>query len=434
MKRKFWKPLLSLLLVVLLGIGMIGDLSVAAASSVPIVSYGALILAAQMDVAVSGMVGNDVEFSAEVFARGPNLSRIEYVTIGSAPAVSAGELLLGATRVVAGQTISGENLSHMVFSAASDDIRQASFSFYVNGSGIPLICNVYLLTEENATPTVGMAPELSLSVSTYKDISAYGTLSAYDPEGDAIRFEIVSYPKNGALQMIDAGRGTYVYTPSTGYVGKDSFSYVARDVYGNYSCSATVDLAVAVAGTSVTYADMADSDAYNDALLLTEAGIMSGTQVGTLYYFYPNDSVSRAEFLVMAMNAAGITDPPACEETVFADDALIAPTMKGYIDMAYTLGYVNGRTVDGELCFLPNDEINRAEAAVMLGNLVGLSDVAVTPVFTDTSEIPVWARDAVYSLYSVGIMNSRDGYISPTSAVSREQAAEMLAAVMAYVK
>jgi hypothetical protein len=108
--------------------------------------------------------------------------------------------------------------------------------------------------------------------------------------------------------------------------------------------------------------------------------------------------------------------------------------MKGYVEMAYSLGYINGKTVDGELCFMPNAPINRAEAAVMLGNLVGLSDVAVTPVFADTSEIPVWARDAVYSLYSVGILNSRDGYIAPTATVTREQSAEMLAAVMAYVK
>ena len=433
MKRMLFGRVFPLLLAAALLAGGVVGVS-AAEKAIPIVSYGVGVLAADMDVAVSAMVGNPVEFSEEVFCRGLNLSRIRYITLESVPSVGAGELLLGSTRVVAGQTVTGENLAHMTFAAASEDIRQASFSFYVNGGGVPLICNMYLLAEENATPTVGMAPELSLAVSTYRGIATYGKLSAYDADGDSLRFEIVSYPKNGAVRMLESGDGSYVYTPSTGYVGRDSFSYVARDTYGNYSSAATVSLEISVAGTSVTYADMMHSDAYSEALRLTEAGIMSGTQVGSLYYFYPEENVSRAEFLVMAMNAAGITDPPACSETSFADDGEILPSMKGYVEMAYSLGYINGKTVDGELCFMPNAPINRAEAAVMLGNLVGLSDVAVTPVFADTSEIPVWARDAVYSLYSVGILNSRDGYIAPTATVTREQSAEMLAAVMAYVK
>ena len=233
--------------------------------------------------------------------------------------------------------------------------------------------------------------------------------------------------------MVDAEEGSYVYTPENGYVGSDRFTYVARDLYGNYSRSATVELKVALSGTSVTYVDMLDSDAYSDAIFLTEAGIMSGSQVGSLYYFYPKETVSRVEFLVMAMNAVGITEPPTCDATVFADDAAIAPTMKGYVDMAYSLGYINGSVENGALSFLPDQPIRRAEAAVILGNIVGLSEVAVTPTFADTSEIPAWARDAVYSLYSVGILNSRDGYISPTSEITREQTAEMLAAVMAYV-
>lgn len=406
----------------------------ASSKPIPVISYGISVLSARMDVAVFGMVGNCVEFSEEVFCRGLNLSSVDYITVTSIPSVAAGELLLGSTRVVSGQTIAGKNLVHLNFSASDDTIRQTSFSFTANGNGIPLICNIYLLSETNAAPTVGMAPELSLSVSTYRDISAYGKLSAYDSDGDPIVYEIVSYPQRGAILLTDAAEGTYVYTPNTGYVGSDSFSYVARDMYGNYSRSATVQLKISLSGTSVTYADMENSDAYSDALFLTEKGIMSGTQVGSLYYFYPTQSVSRVEFLVMAMNASGIIDPPTIEQTVFADDGRIASTMKGYVEMAYSLGYVNGRLVDGELCFLPEEPIQRAEAAVILGNIVGLSDVPVTPVFTDTSEIPVWAKDAVYSLYSVGILNSRDGYISPTSSLTREQAAEMLAAVMAYLK
>ncbi len=385
-------------------------------------------------MAISAPVGNDVVFSEDAFARALNLSRIDYITVRSLPETSAGELLLGSTRVAVGQTISGANLGYLTFCAAAEDLTRASFTFTANGGAIPMRCNVYLLDEVNYTPTVSIVPALSLSVSTHKGLSAYGTLSAYDPDGDALVYEIVSYPQNGALDLQDRTSGSYVYTPNAGYTGGDCFTYVARDPYGNYSAAATVDLKVTLAGTSVTYADMKDSAAYNAALTMTEKGVMSGTQVGNQYYFYPESSVSRVEFLVMAMNAAGITDVPACETTVFADDADIPESMKGYVAAAYEMKYISGSLNEGRLCFLPNEEITRAQAAVMLSNIVGLCDVPVTPTFADRSEIPVWASEAIYSLNAAGIMNSQAGYISPTAKITRAQTAQMLTAAMEYVE
>ncbi|MBQ9131257.1 MAG: S-layer homology domain-containing protein [Clostridia bacterium] len=398
----------------------------------PVVSYGLQVLSAKTDMAMSAPVGNDIVFSEDAFARALNLSKVTSITIRSLPAVTEGELLLGSTRIAQGQTVSAANLPYMSFEPASADVAVASFTFVANEGSIPMVCRMYQLSSPNYTPTVSMASGLSLNVSTYKDLRAYGTLSAYDPDGDTPVFEIVSYPKNGSVRLEDATLGTYVYTPEKGFVGSDAFSYVARDRYGNYSASATVKLKVAPSGTSVTYADMQDSTAYNAALALTESGIMSGKQVGNTYYFYPNEGVRRVEFLVMAMHAAGITEVPKAQQTVFADDADIPENMKGYVAAAYTLGYVNGTNVEGELCFLPNEEITRAQAAVILGNIVGISDVAVTPTFADASEIPVWAKDAIYSLNAVGIMTAMDGNISPTAKLTREQTALLLAAVMAY--
>lgn len=411
-----------------------GTLSGAAAETeIPVVSYGLNVLSAATDVAVSAPVGNEVVFSADVFERGLNLSRVDYITVKSIPANTAGELLLGSTRVAAGQTISAENLPYMTFCGATEEPITATFTFTANGGATPMVCNVYLVDETNYTPTVSMASGLSLNVSTHKGLSAYGTLSAYDPDGDSLIYEVVSYPQNGSLRLTDRAMGTYVYTPSSGYVGSDSFSYVARDKYGNYSAAATVNLKVTVSGTSVTYADMEGSQAYNAALTLTESGVMSGTQVGNQYYFYPEKSVTRAEFLVMAMNAVGITEVPACDATVFADDTDIPESMKGYVATAYEMKYISGSLSDGKLCFLPNEEITRAQAAVILSNIVGLCDVAVTPTFADHSEIPVWASDAIYSLNAAGIMGSMDGYISPVSKITRAQTAQMLAAAMEYV-
>ena len=237
-----------------------GSFSILAASAeLPVVSYGVNVLAAKTDMAVSAPIGNEVVFSADAFARALNLSKVDYITVKSVPSAEQGELLLGSTRVAAGQTVSAENLPYMTFCAATDGAVHASFTFAANGSPTAVVCNIYLLDEVNYTPTVSMASSLSLNRSTYKGLAVHGTLSAYDPDGDGLIFEIVSYPKNGSVKLTDASLGSYIYTPSSGYVGSDSLTYVARDKYGNYSAAATVRFQVAVSGTSVTYVDMQDS-------------------------------------------------------------------------------------------------------------------------------------------------------------------------------
>ncbi len=418
----------------LLAVGMCACFLVpakAAVAATPVVSYGMSVLAAATDVAVSAPAGNDIVFSADVFARGLNLSRVQYITVCSLPSETDGELLLGATRVAVGQTISEANLSHLCF-APADGVARASFTFSANGSATPLVCNLYLLEGRNTTPTVSMAPKLALEASTYRDMALAGTVSAYEPDGDDMVFEIVTYPQNGSVLLTDAEIGAYTYKPAAGYAGSDSFSYVARDRYGNYSAKATVVLNVEVCGTSVVYADLEDPSETLAAMKVTEAGIMSGTQVGDGTYFYPNRTLSRVEFLVMAMKAAGIESVPECESTVFADDAQIPAGMKGYVAAAYQLGLINGSDVEGSLCFLPEDSITRAQAAVILHRLVGEHEVSVLPVFADSDAIPSWAREAIYSLNAGGILTSEAGYISPDATLTRGMAARLLAAQMEY--
>lgn len=394
-----------------------------------VLSHGVQILSTSTEMAVWGHRGNDVLFEAEDFSRNLNLSRINYIQVQSLPADTEGELLMGSVRVTAGQVISGENLAHLCFAAAEDSITKASFTFTANGSATAITCNVYLLDGANYAPTVSMASGATLQMSTYRDREVHGRLTAYDPDGDALVFEIVEAPQNGSILLTDRAEGTYVYAPRGGFTGSDEFSYVARDVYGNYSSATTVKLHIVTAGTAVTYVDMADSKAANAAIALTEAGVMSGTQIGNQHFFYPERTVTRAELLIMAMNAAGITDVPACEKTGFDDDADISSAMKGYVSAAYTMGYISGTLKEGKLCFLPNEEINRAEAAVMICAILGEESSGVVPTFSDGAEIPVWAQESIYTLNNLGVMDATDGYISPTSALTREQAALALQAV-----
>ena len=190
--------------------------------STEVMSYGMNVLAAQTDMAVSGYLGNEVCFTAEDFARNLNLSRVDSITVRALPADTEGELLLGSSRVAVGQTISAANIPYLCFVPYDDTVTHAAFALTANTLTSPIVCHVYLLAKENYTPTLGMAPDLSLNVSTFAELDTHGTLSAYDPDGDAMVFEIVKYPQNGAVRLTDREAGTYIYTPNRDFTGADS--------------------------------------------------------------------------------------------------------------------------------------------------------------------------------------------------------------------
>lgn len=398
------------------------------------VSHGLYVIAEENSMAMAGIKGNKISFDADDFARAMNLSGVDSITVTEVPPTADGELLVGSTVVNKGQTISGANIALMSYNARSANSAVSYFRFKVEDSSYDIKCNLYMLDSINNSPTLSIVPETSLNVSTHKNITLYGALPAYDPEGDEIKIEIVSYPSYGILHLTDTASGSYTYTPSSEYTGKDSFTYVARDKYGNYSASKTVNLTVNKRSTAVEYVDMTSSPLYNAALTVTEAGIMSGTQVGSTSYFYPAKTVSRADFLVMAMHSIGIKDISDSAQTVFHDDSDIPSYAKGYIATAYELGYIKGTYEDGKLCFLPNDPISRAEAAVIVCNMVEVATPTITPTFNDSGDIPAFAATAVSSLNYMGILEAEGGNISANADLTRGEAAQILSLVIQLSK
>ncbi len=403
-------------------------------SANPPVSPALCVIAEDNGMAMSGLIGSDICFEAEDFARALNVSSIKQITITEAPSTAAGELRVGGTVVTSGQTISAASLSRMTYTARSSESTRATFRFSTEGSGYDMPCELYLLSKSNASPTLSQVPENYLNVSTHRNITLYGSLPCYDPEGDTTRIEIVSYPQKGTLTLTDKSIGEYTYTPTSGYSGEDSFEYVARDIYGNYSASAKVSLKITKPTVSISFDDMESSPYYNAALTMAEAGVMSGTSVGSDTYFYPEASVSRGEFVVMLMHTIGMQDIPEVTSTVFADDAQIPEYMKDYIAAAHSLGYIKGVQTENGMCFEANRAITRAEAAVMLGNILNLSTPTVLPVFADSADIPVWAAPSFYSLTSVGVFSATNGNISPLESLCRGDAALILSNLMNYMQ
>ena len=422
-------------LPLLLIFSVICSLSLGATTSQQPVSPGLQILAEEYSMAMAGIRGNAISLDGEDFARAVNLSHVSSITVTRAPATTDGELRVGNTVLMGGQTVSGTGLSQLTYVASSSDITTSSFRFTVNDSPVEMTCHLYLLDRVNHCPTLSMVPKTALNVSTHRNITLFGTLPCYDPEGDETRIEIVSYPETGILMLTDRTKGEYTFTPGENYSGKDSFTYVARDCYGNYSASATVSLTVTKPETSVVYADLEGTPLHNAALTMTEREVMSGTPVGERTFFYPDLEVSRGELVVMAMRALGMTEMATVEKSVFADDGTLSGETRSYLAAAYDLGYIKGeRGEDGALYVHADRTVTRAEAAVIVGNMIDAAIPTLTPTFSDASDIPAWAASSVYSLHSLGILTAEGDAISPLDPMTRGEVAQMLSALMIHVE
>lgn len=392
------------------------------------VSYGLDVVADDCMIQFAGISGSPLNFSEEKFACAMNLSQVDEIEIVSLPSTDCGTLYLGNALVECGQTVSKNSIELLSYEMIGDvpADKEASFKIKVNGSGYEIVCCLYMLDELNTSPTLSDVPAISLNVETYRGVDAKGILSGYDFEGDILTYEIVSYPDNGCIKIIDKHSGEYVYMPKSDYTGQDSFTYVVKDQYGNYSASAKVNVKVSAPYSDITYNDLVGNDNYNYALNMTERNVMNGERVGDYYYFRPDSEVSRIDFIVNAMKMLGIDNLPSVEKTVFADDEKIGAEVKGYISLAYSKEYISGISENGQLYFKPDEPITIAEAAVVLSNMIGYSEYETAPAFANSEEIPTWSKQAVMSLRALGVIELPNDAIFENTNVSRSQMAKLL--------
>ncbi len=200
----------------------------------------------------SGIAGEPICFSAADFKQALCVSTLDAVTVTALPDKKEGVLTYRGLRVTEGQTIAAASLGELKFTPADIYVARASFAFTAGSlaGGEELSATLHFHERINYAPTAG---EASFTAATPKNTEMRGALSGADPEGDALTYLVVAYPKRGTLCITDSASGDFVYTPRAGYTGKDVFSYVVRDEYGNYSEVATVKITV-----SKTRADTAE--------------------------------------------------------------------------------------------------------------------------------------------------------------------------------
>ncbi len=430
MKRK-----ISCLFLCIVMLAALCALAVLPASAYVRISYGVDCLSSEAELVKGALRGEEVRFSEVDFKQALGISRVSSLTILSLPPATDGTLRFDGESVVSGQVLSRGEISRLSFAPASDELDATTFDFCVNTEAgtTALACTIRIADRINYAPTV-VRDGGRLSVETQKNIAVYGQMRATDPEGDALTYRVISYPKKGALAVLDDTSGEFRYTPRAGMTGRDSFTFVARDAYGNYSYPATVSLSVSANGSLSCYADMMGNPAHHAALTLAEKKILLGSLEGDAMYFHPEEGLTRGEFLVMAMKAAGISASSGVEKTWFDDDAEISDAIKPYVATAQLYGYVNGAFDGTGLYFRPNDKISRAEAAVILYNLAELGTPTELPVFADASDVPVWARMPAAVLCEAGILSTDGGNLRADEDLTRAECAAALYAMMTYEK
>ncbi len=273
---------------------------------------------------------------------------------------------------------------------------------------------------DNAAP---IAEDLSLT--TYKNVAVEGQCAAVDPEGDLITFRLADKPARGEVELSEDG--SFRYTPFENKKGKDSFSYVAVDANGNESQPATVKILIEKQSTKVTYSDMAESPAHYAALRLAERGVYVGSSIGGTWCFSPDETVSRGEFLAMAMTCAGVDALEGVTATGFYDDDGIPAWTRGYVSAALMGGTVQGyQNGAGQVVFDAARPVTAAEAAVMVDRLLRTGDVAMGEA-ADSELVPTWASQAVANMTAVGVAPAGVPLSEP---LTRGEAAEMLSAML----
>lgn len=167
--------------------------------------------------------------------------------------------------------------------------------------------------------------------------------------------------------------------------------------------------------------------------LLSDLGIVSGFPDKS---FRPNNSVTRAEFLKIVMEALDIPqDTPA---TPSFTDIKTTDWFYGYVEGAVKAGIISGFP---DNTFRPNKAVTRAEASKILVIALGKEGEAtsrseseqnsILSAFTDQASILSWARPYVAQAVQDSIFQGfPDSTFRPNNSITRAEAATVVARVI----
>ncbi|MBR5322340.1 MAG: S-layer homology domain-containing protein [Clostridia bacterium] len=390
------------------------------------VSPALAVITEELNMKKSGLVNSTLHFDYQDFRDFLSVSKLDSITVNTLPSVFEGTIYLGEVPVIANQTINKSDMNKLSFVPASSDVSTASFRFSANNISCEssVKCSLFLFDKLNTAPVITQNVITSEKLTTKKNIMVYSTVNATDMENDELFFEVATEPKHGIVRFVDARKGTFTYTPALNYTGKDSFEFSASDVYGNTSEKVSIEIKIENNPADTFYSDMISREEHLDAVKADSYGIMSGQLVNGQMCFCPENTPTKAEFLQMTLKALGLNADMIAVDTSFTDDSDIPLSLKGYVAYAAGKGYIEGTKTENGVFFYPNSPITRAEAAVLINNIINVEGTASSISFSDSDTIPSWAQEDIDTLAELNIMEAlSDGSYSPNTSVTNAQAA-----------
>ena len=316
------------------------------------------------------------------------------ICITNLPDPKTGTVLLGSRVLRAGDILTANQLAQMTFSPLrTQDDATATVTYlpiYENRVAPSATMTISIRGKEDKAP---VAEDSTLE--TYKNLPNDGKLSVADPEEQSLTYTLIRNPRRGEVTIRDDG--TFTYTPKKNKVGVDSFVFTATDPAGNVSREATVTVQILKPIDSRQYADTVGMDCRFEAEWLKNTGLFTGEMIGGENCFFPDRTVSRGDFVAMAVKALDIPLENG-DETVVASD--VPQWLRPYVGAAIRSGLLEGWPQSETGSFDAGSPITGAEAAVMLQNALSLS---AKQTVSAQEEIPVWAADALTVLQQHGV-------------------------------
>lgn len=335
------------------------------------------------------------------------------ICITGLPDPETGTVMLGQRVVRSGDILTAQQVAQMTFAPLRTQTdTQATVTYlpiYENRVAPAAQMTISIRGKEDKPP---VAQDSTLE--TYRNLPNQGTLRAEDPEGEPMTYTLLRQPRKG--EVVLGEDGSFQYTPKKNKVGVDSFSFTATDPAGNVSREATVTVQILKPTDARQYADTAGTDCRFEAEWLKNSGLFSGETVSGQWCFCPEKTVSRGQFLAMAVKALDIPLQEPEAETLPAD---VPQWLRPYVAAALRSGLLAHWPQTQTGGFEPDAPVTGAQAAVLLQNALALQSQSNFAQNTQP-DVPVWAQDALAVMAENGIQ------LPGNESLTRGQAAKTL--------
>ncbi|OPH59050.1 hypothetical protein BC351_22245 [Paenibacillus ferrarius] len=243
-----------------------------------------------------------------------------------------------------------------------------------------------------------------------------GNLTASILPANATNHKVIWESSNSGIAQVNESGQVMGISPGTAVIS-------AKTIDGGYSATSQITVLKGTATQgSAPFTDTNGHWANKEIAKAYELHIVNGYPDFT---FRPDGSVTRAEFVVMLMNA--LKPEVQGAELTFQDKSEIAVWAEKAISQTVQLGIVSGYP-DGT--FRPGANITHAEMATIVSKTSGIPlDSSMRTGFTDDADIPDWARGAVSAAEKNGIIivgGKTSGSFTPQALSTRAEAAAWL--------